>query len=299
MLERSYEAHERLVGPARSSASVWRLIVGLLVIGLVTFGLNSTIQAGLISLFPGFWERGFAGAGGPGNTPMSMLILLASFGFVIIGVAVAAHLLQRRALWTIIGAPVATRRQFARALFLLVGIGILLVVLPPYDMGAPLVPNLDPLTWLLLLPFSLLGVLIQSSAEEILFRGYIQQQLAARFSSPFVWMVLPAALFALGHYVPIQAGDNAVIVAAWSGIFGLLMADLTARAGTLGPAIAVHFFNNVTALLFVSVPDALNGLSLFTVPFSIADTEHFRDWLPVDFAMMFVSWLAARLAIRR
>jgi hypothetical protein len=29
------------------------------------------------------------------------------------------------------------------------------------------------------------------------------------------------------------------------------------------------------------------------------DTEMLADWLPVDFAMMLVFWLAARVAIRR
>jgi DNA-directed RNA polymerase subunit RPC12/RpoP len=41
------------------------------------------------------------------------------------------------------------------------------------------------------------GVLIQTGAEEVLFRGYLQQQLAARFASPIAWMVLPSAIFAL------------------------------------------------------------------------------------------------------
>ena len=76
------------------------------------------------------------------------------------------------------------------------------------------------------------------------------------------------------------------------------MADLTARAGTLGPAIAVHLVNNASALIFVSLPDSLSGLSLYTVPYSMSDTEQLRAWLVVDFALMIVGWLAARVAIR-
>ncbi|MCX8226128.1 MAG: CPBP family intramembrane metalloprotease, partial [Sulfitobacter sp.] len=83
------------------------------------------------------------------------------------------------------------------------------------------------------------------------------------------------------------------------GVFGILMADLTARAGSLGPAIAVHLCNNVAAILITSMPDDLSGLALYLTPFSMEDTEAMRAWLPVDFALMLVSWLAARLAIRR
>jgi hypothetical protein len=89
------------------------------------------------------------------------------------------------------------------------------------------------------------------------------------------------------------------LIAIWAGVFGILMADLTARAGTLGPAIAVHLFNNVTAIMIVSSPTSLNGLALFHLPFEMSDTEALRPWLAVDFAMMLISWLTARLAIRR
>jgi membrane protease YdiL (CAAX protease family) len=141
--------------------------------------------------------------------------------------------------------------------------------------------------------------MVQVASEEILFRGYIQQALAARFSSPLFWMLIPAVLFGFGHYLPGQAGGNAWMIALWATIFGVLMADLTARAGTLGPAIALHLVNNVTAILIVSVPDSLSGLSLATTPYSLSEAGDMRGWLLIDFALMFVSWLAARVAIRR
>ncbi|MGB7242570.1 MAG: CPBP family intramembrane glutamic endopeptidase, partial [Sulfitobacter sp.] len=111
--------------------------------------------------------------------------------------------------------------------------------------------------------------------------------------------VLPSVLFGLGHYLPGVAGDNAAIIAIWATVYGILMADLTARAGTLGPSIAVHFVNNVSAILIVSLPDDLSGLALYLSPFSMNDADQLRAWLPVDFALMLVSWLTARVALRR
>jgi len=112
-------------------------------------------------------------------------------------------------------------------------------------------------------------------------------------------MVLPSVLFAFGHYQPVEAGQNAVMITVWAGMFGLLMADLTARSGSIGPALAVHFVNNLTALMLTALPDSLGGLSLFHTPFGMEDEAQLRAWLPVDFAMMIVSWLAARVALRR
>ena len=166
-------------------------------------------------------------------------------------------------------------------------------------MDEPFTRNLAFGTWLLLLPLSLLAVLVQVSAEEIVFRGYVQQQLAARFKSPLIWMVLPSILFAAGHYLPEMTGDNALLIAIWAGVFGILMADLTARSGSLGPAIAVHFWNNASAMLIVSLPDELSGLALYHTPFTMSDTATMRGWLWVDLCMILVLWLAARLAIRR
>lgn len=299
MAKPAYRAHERLVAPARGRPALWRLAAGLGLAALTALGLSTVAQALLALLPPTAWMAEIVRDAGRGDTPLPMLLLLAGFVFVSAGVMVAARVMHKRPPWGLIGPMPLALAQFWSVLRLLLGLGAVVLVLPPYGIGAPLERNLEPAIWLALLPLSLGAVLIQTSAEEILFRGYIQQSLAARFRSPVIWMGVPSVLFALGHYLPSQAGDNAVLIALWAGLFGLLSADLTARAGTLGPAIALHLFNNIVALLVISLPGSLNGLSLFTLPFDMSDTGALRGWLAVDFAAMAVAWLAARLAIGR
>lgn len=290
-----YAAHEALVKTARQRPALWRLIFGLVVVILVGYLLFSAAHSVLVRLFPGPWLEGLL----DGSNPAAMLAMLGGFGFVTAGVAVAARLLQKRTLFSVTGAPRLLVHQFARVSLYLLALAGALLLLPPYQMDAPMVPNLPLLTWLALLPFSLLALLVQTSAEEILFRGYIQQSLAARFQHPLIWLVLPSVLFALGHYLPAEAGDNALLITVWAGLFGILMADLTARAGTVGPAIAVHFFNNFTALVLFASPTTLNGLALYLLPYEMSDAQSLRPWMAVDFAMMLIGWLVARLAIRR
>jgi hypothetical protein len=290
-----YQAQEALVRPLRGQAGLWRLAAALSLVAAVSFSGSALIYGAAGALFPGAWLDGLA----DGSNPAALLLLLGGFGFVILGVAFAALLLQGRNLWSVTGPPRTAARQFRRVAAALVILAAALMVLPPYGMGPPLEPNLPVMRWLALLPLSLAAVLIQVSAEEILFRGYIQQALAARFRQRWIWLVLPSALFAFGHYLPADAGQNAMLIALWAGLFGVLMADLTARAGTLGPAIAVHFFNNAAALLIAASPTSLNGLALYLVPFEMSDADGLRPWLIVDAVLMLVSWLAARLAIRR
>ncbi len=293
--DRAYDSHQMLLAEARRTPELWRLLVGfgtiivlVLVANAIIFGLVSGLSspqanAELLS----------------GSNPFSLLIILSSFAFITASVAIAARLFQRRSLWSIIGHRPLAIAQFWRVLIALCALGFMLLILPPYSFGEPLSRNLAFSTWVLLLPLSVAAVLIQTSAEEILFRGYLQQGLAARFRSPVVWMGVPAILFALGHYAPAAAGGNAILITVWACVFGLITADLTARSGTLGPAIALHFFNNASALLVISLPDNLGGLALFHLPYDMEDTDIVRQWLYVDFVLMIVGWLTARLVLRR
>jgi membrane protease YdiL (CAAX protease family) len=295
---RGYQPHEMLVAPARAQSAWWRFAAGLMLAFVVYVVINQAFFAAVYTLTRdsagNFYDDLMVGA-----TPFSMQVLLFSFAFMTMGIGITVRLLHNRSLLSVLGPLPLLWTDFRRVSVMMVVLLLVLAVLPPWDMGGDYVRNTPLGLWLVLLPVSLLAVLVQVSAEEIVFRGYIQQQLAARFKSPLVWMILPAALFALGHYLPAEAGENALTIAIWAGVFGVLMADLTARSGSLGPAIAVHLWNNVSAILIVGLPDNLGGLALFHAPFSMDDTATMKAWLPVDFALMFVSWIAARLAIRR
>ncbi|OIQ43980.1 MAG: CAAX protease [Roseobacter sp. MedPE-SW] len=294
-LETAYSAHEALVAPGRPRPQLWRLLLGLCVIAAVSYALNLVVFAVLLEFTSVAWLVSLE----HGDTPVALLIILATFGFLTLGVGLAAGLLQHRSLASLIGAPGLLGQQFTRTCLGGLAVFAVILILPPYDFGAPLVANLHWQLWLGLLPLSLLALLVQVSAEELVFRGYLQQTLAARFRNPVIWLGVPSALFGAAHYMPQEAGDNAILICLWAMGFGLLMADLTARAGTLGPAIAVHFINNIVALLILGSPSSLSGLALYLLPYEMSDVDAMRPWLVVDCATMLVLWLAARLAIRR
>jgi len=91
------------------------------------------------------------------------------------------------------------------------------------NLGAPIAQTCA-CTWLLLPPqFFSVGVLVHQRRRDRL-SDYVQTALAARFSSPLVWMVLPAVIFALGHYLLDQAGENALVTRCGPGFFLYAMA---------------------------------------------------------------------------
>ncbi len=292
-----YSAHVLHTKAAEARPEIWRVLAGVAAMVALYVLLALFYQQAVFELAR--YRPAFEAELISGSTPLAMYVLLASFGLFTLSIFGVVKVLHKRDALSVLGPVILAVPQFFRVLAILLVLGLAVMVLPPYGMGGPLVPNLGVGLWAMLLPLSLVAVFIQINAEEVFFRGYLQQQLGARFRSPLVWMGIPSLLFAIGHYQPAEAGENAVLILVWAGLFGLLMADLTARAGSIGPALAVHFFNNVTALLITSLPDALGGLALWHTPFGMADTAQLRAWLPVDFAMMIISWLAARLALRR
>ncbi|WP_299684052.1 CPBP family intramembrane glutamic endopeptidase [uncultured Tateyamaria sp.] len=294
-----YTAHATFVAPARAKAQAWRIPFGIVLVAAFFLMLSQMVFGTAINLMGPELAREIQSDGPLGLTAGAVLFFLLQLGLLGVAAAMVCVVLHRRRPMTLIGAPGPALRQFVAVSVVLALVVAALWVLPPYDIGGPLERNMALGRWLVLLPFGLVAVLIQVSAEEVLFRGYLQQQFAARFSSPFVWMFIPSAIFGALHYVPESAGSNAFTIALFAGVFGLVTADLTARAGTLGPAIAVHFSNNVQAILLTSPPDDMSGLALYLLPFGMGDEAQMAAWLPVDLGWMLVAWLAARLAIRR
>ncbi|MEP5154368.1 CPBP family intramembrane glutamic endopeptidase [Planktotalea sp.] len=299
LLSFDYTAHERFVAPAREKSEVWRLVLGLcLVVAIVWIG--GPLIWELLSY--GLSEEDYLALANDFTTlvlPQSVLLLLYSFGLVWLAVATVTLTMHKRRPETLLGSPTIAWMQAKFVFVALLLLMLALLVLPPYQSDPPLIRGLEFGHWLALLTPALIALFIQTSAEEVLFRGYMQQQLAARFNSPQVWMLIPSALFGLAHYAPGSYGGNAWLVVIWAGVFGLIAADLTARSGTLGPAIALHFVTNISALLLIAPQGEMSGLALYQYPFSAADEAELRAMLPFDFAIMLVCWLAARLALRR
>ncbi|MDJ0826296.1 MAG: type II CAAX endopeptidase family protein [Rhodobacter sp.] len=294
MTPRLSPAFEAYIRPARGYPQLWRLALGCGVIVLTYLGLLVAIISAAGALAG---SEAMMRTAAEAETPAGTLVLLATFLGMAVGPMLAAWLLHARAPSTLFGHAPRVLRHFAAAAAL--SAAIYLPPLAAWFWAFDAVPRLDPALWLTLLPLGLAGLALQTGAEELVFRGYLQQQLAARFRSPIAWMILPSLVFGVVHFDPNTAGSNAALYAAATAVFALAAADLTARTGSLGAAWGLHFANNVFAVLIVAVDGTLPGLALYTTPYSADDTGTLRLLIAGDIAVLVLAWAALRRTLGR
>ncbi|MEO0357063.1 MAG: CPBP family intramembrane glutamic endopeptidase [Pseudomonadota bacterium] len=287
----SYEPHEHLVAPARVQPDLWRLAVGA-ILGFAVYLMFSVAYFAVAELMIG---RPWIVAAFDATQPSQVYFLLGSFLGMLAG-AICAAILHQRGLRDLIGGYI----RFARdGLHSLVGVlPIVLVLLVFLFITEDIVWNLPPVIWVLILPISIGFLILQVAAEEIVFRGYLQSQLAALNVSPVLWILIPSVLFGMAHFDTATLGQAAPWVVGWAILFGILAADLTARTGSLGAATAFHFTNNFVAMLVLGMPDHLGGLALFHYPFSITASDEILTRLPQDAFAMVALYLAIRLRLK-
>lgn len=135
--------------------------------------------------------------------------------------------------------------------------------------------NRDDYTWrwngaaffpFLLVTLTLLP--IQTTSEELFFRGWLQQWLDNGKKKQWTISFVGGALFALPHMAnPEVAGNELFFPIISYGSVGFMLAWVTYRDKTLEMAIGAHFANNFLSSLVASTEDsAIPSVSLFTTP---------------------------------
>lgn len=298
-----YAAHRAFIRPAMQSPEIWRVLLMIAAFEIV-FALSPAIFAMFLpteAAVTAFYE---------GTTAFGTLAQFFAFGVTLIGFLVLLRLIHGRDVWTLIGPATAARHDLIRVAWAVAVWLFVLEILPPWINPADLAEVRDFGTWALLVPVTLLALLVQVGTEEMVFRGYLQQQFACLSASRWLWMFLPSALFGAIHFWNGEGVAQGVIWAVWATALGLGCADLTARTGTIGAAVGLHLANNAFVLLIVGVQGwPSSGVALFLYPYE--DPALYSQGLEALFTlgaavqilslllMVAIMWLAARIALRR
>jgi membrane protease YdiL (CAAX protease family) len=112
-------------------------------------------------------------------------------------------------------------------------------------------PAFDIKQFLIVALIGFVGIFIQAGSEEMLFRGYLMQ-FAKRFTSnKYIFIGLPALLFALPHIINISDLGGTLWVAVPYMISGIFYGWFAYRTGSLWMSLGLHLSNNFGSLVFV------------------------------------------------
>lgn len=198
------------------------------------------------------------------------LFVMASFLFFLVGVLIAVSLVHRRHPWTLITARerIDWRRighgfvAWFVPFCLIGGLGQYLFYPDTFSF------NSDLTTFALFVPIALVLTAIQTTTEELFFRGYIVQGASLIWSNRVFLAIVPAVIFTLPHLLNPEA-----IAGGWLTVFityflvpGLVWTVVSLIDGTTELAIGVHFANNISGTLLINITgSAVTTPALFTV----------------------------------
>lgn len=285
---------EAFIAPARPGAAIWRLLLGILLIVVIYFAGMFGLGAAIALSDPANADRAIF-ALMEGNTRFTLSMILLSFLVIIFGVFLATVLLHRRNPLTLFGPMRPMIRHFLIALAVFFALQAVIYGAWAYFYDGTVQRPLSSV--LAFLPIAAVLVLIQTGAEEILFRGYLMQQLGARFQSWIIWFALPPVAFGLLHYNPDMMGDLTWYAIIAITLTGILWTDLTRRTGNIGAAWGWHFANNFMLMNFLGNAGELNGFVWMTTPYEVSELP--PSLFLIDMCIAIGTWAILRRLLRK
>lgn len=250
----------------------WRYLLGLVVI-LFAWLVVGTVASFLVAFLLG-GQEGIAAFGQTDSSVLgpfgSFLTVMAGFPFFLAGVLIAVSLVHRRHPRTLITARerISWRRvgQGFVAWFvpfcLVSGLGQYLL----YPESFSFAPDLA--TFALFVPIALALTAIQTTTEELFFRGYVVQGASLVWANRVFLALASAVVFTLPHLAnpEAQAGGWLQVFIGYFVSGGLVWVVVSLVEGTTELAIGAHFANNIAYfLLFNAAGGVATTPALFTV----------------------------------
>jgi membrane protease YdiL (CAAX protease family) len=190
-----------------------------------------------------------------------------SIFMMLAGLVLTEKLIHRRPLLSLVTpeARVDGRRVMRGALMWAV-IAAVIVVIEHLLFPDRYYLSFDPGRFFVFLAMVLVLTPIQTTTEELVFRGYAMQGLGLLTRRPALIAVASSLVFTVPHLLNPEVHQHGVLImAANYFVIGMLLATITLRDGRLELAIGVHAVNNVFLALVANYEgSALTTESIFT-----------------------------------
>ncbi|MBD2248965.1 CPBP family intramembrane glutamic endopeptidase [Nostoc sp. FACHB-888] len=233
----------------------WRYLLGLMII-LFAWMIAANVASALVA-FALDGQEGVAALGRLDYAAFSpvggFVVVMAGFPVFLAGILIAVSLIHQRHPRTLVTAreKISWRRVghgFVAGFVpwvLLGGLGQYLLYPDTFSF------NSDLKTFALFVPIALILTAIQTTTEELFFRGYIVQGTSLIWSNRVFLALASAVIFTLPHATNPESQEG-----GWIGMFlnyfvgtGLLYVVVSLIDGTTELAIGAHFANNIAYFL--------------------------------------------------
>ncbi len=242
----------------------WRYVLGLALI--VAFPLAIAMITAKVLPIVGAESLGRADGASIGNDPIISFIELSGFdASLIIGILLAVRIIHRRPFLTIITPGRSLDwKKFGKSFGLFFGL-VALTTLVDYLLNPSTYQfRLNPQRFLIFAPLAIVLVPIQTSAEELLFRGYLLQSIALLTRNRVALVVASGVLFMIPHLANPEMAVGFWTMAFYYFLVGGILTIMTLRSNSLEMAMGIHAAINLFAALIVNYANsALETESIF------------------------------------
>lgn len=250
----------------KGKTSIYRYIVGIFIIYffiyivgavaqfIVAIALGSTVELGRFNI--------------SSITPLAYFVVTMCPAICgIIGVFISVRYVHQRPFKTLI-----TPFNKINVKPILYGFGFffLLLVVSDFILGGLNSSNIqfnanNISQWLYFLPVILLLIPLQTTSEELTYRGYWMQGTGLLTRNFFILALINGVLFLLPHIVNPEITAGGILAMVYYVVVGFSLAFITLKSGTLELAIGMHAANNIYESAIIH-PQAsiLQTPSLFT-----------------------------------
>ena len=196
---------------------------------------------------------------------MTLFLMLLIFVFTMLGIIIVVRYIHKLKLKDIITSREKVdwkRIFFAFIIWGLISAGSTLIVY--FASPENFVVNFKPIPFLILLLIAMVMLPIQTSTEELIFRGYLMQGFGILARNRWIPLIFTSTMFGLMHIMnPEVAKMGSIIMVYYIGT-GFFLGIITLMDDGMELSLGFHAANNiVTALLVTSEWSALQTESIF------------------------------------
>jgi membrane protease YdiL (CAAX protease family) len=230
------------------------------------------------------------------NKNLFLALILGMYVFAFIGLYIAVVRIHKKPFKSIITAWEKVRYSrffFAFGVWSVLLIG--LCVFSYFTSEGSMVWNFDPSKFFILLGVTVFLLPIQTSTEELLFRGYLLQGLAQVTKNGIIPLIITSLLFSLLHMDNPEAKTFGWgIMFPYYALFGFFLGALTLIDEGLELALGIHCANNLISSLLVTTPSGVLKTDAIFMATNENPQADFIMWLVIASLSFIIFWLKYR-----